>query len=200
LGCSAEASAEHPKTIINRSRYVASHGQKHMAAYHRGRRRARAVVGALFSSGIRQAILVLARARAWQVKYVPVEGAELYTSGVPMDEAQFRAAFVTYRAELAALPPPAERDAWQQAQANAACQRLAVITGIHPSASPASATQTTPGRGTGTTIPTPPPACRAATASGCCRQATWRSTEAYVISRGYLRTGPTVPPRLWKLA
>ncbi len=79
-----------------------------------------AVVCALLSSGIRQAILALARARARRVKYVPVDRAELYTNGVPMDEVQFRAAFAAYRAELDALPPPAERDAWQQAQANAA--------------------------------------------------------------------------------
>ncbi len=38
--------------------------------------------------------------------------------------AAFRAAFAAYRAELDVLPPPAERDTWQQAQANAACQRL----------------------------------------------------------------------------
>ncbi len=95
-----------------------------------------AVVCALLSSGIRQAILALAQARARQVKYVLVEGAELCANDVPMDEAQFRAAFGAYRAELDALSPPAEREAWQQAQANAACQRLAVITGTHPNAFP----------------------------------------------------------------
>ena len=125
-----------------------------------------AVVGALLSSGIRQAILSLARARARQVKHVPVDSAELYINGVPMDEAQFRAAFAAYRAQLDALPSPAERDPWQQAQANAACQRLAVITGTHPNAFPASAPPTTPGRGTRITIPTPPSTCRAAMSSG----------------------------------
>jgi hypothetical protein len=95
-----------------------------------------AVVGALLSSGIRQAILALARAQARRVKYVPVDGAELYTSGVPMDEVQFRAAFAAHRAELDALSLPAERDAWQQALANAAYQRLAVIAGTHPNAFP----------------------------------------------------------------
>jgi hypothetical protein len=53
-----------------------------------------------------------------------------------MDEAQFRAAFAAYQAELDELPPPAERDAWQTARQNAACQRLAVITGTHPNAFP----------------------------------------------------------------
>jgi hypothetical protein len=95
-----------------------------------------AVIGAVLSSGIRQAILTLARARARRVKYVPVDGAELYSNGVPLDEAQFRAVFAAYQAELDHLSPPAERDAWQQAQANAACQRLAVITGTHPNAFP----------------------------------------------------------------
>ena len=51
---------------------------------------------------------------------------------MPLDETQFRAVFAAYRAELDDLSPPAERDAWQQARANAACQRLAVITGTHP--------------------------------------------------------------------
>jgi hypothetical protein len=34
------------------------------------------------------------------------------------------------------LPPPAERDEWQNAQQHAASQRLAVITGTHPHAFP----------------------------------------------------------------
>jgi len=95
-----------------------------------------AVIGTLLSSGIRSAILALARSRARRVKYVPVDGAELYSNGVPLNEVQFRAVFAAYRAELDDLSPPAERDAWQQAQANAACQRLAVITGTHPDAFP----------------------------------------------------------------
>lgn len=79
---------------------------------------------------------MLAGARARRIKHVPVDGAELYANGVPMDEAQFRAAFAAYQAELDALPPPAERDEWQLAQQRAAVQRLAVITGTHPHAFP----------------------------------------------------------------
>ena len=95
-----------------------------------------AVVASFLNPGIRPAILTLARARAQRVRYVPVDGAELYANGVPMDEAQFRAAFAAYQAELDTLSPPAERDAWQTAQANAAIQRLAVITGTHPNTFP----------------------------------------------------------------
>jgi hypothetical protein len=36
------------------------------------------------------------------------------------------------QAELDMLPPPAERDPWQNAWQAAASQRLAVITGNHP--------------------------------------------------------------------
>jgi hypothetical protein len=95
-----------------------------------------AVIGALLSPSVGKGLLTLAGARARRIKHVPVDGAELYGNGVPMDEAQFRAAFAAYQAELNELPPPAERDAWQTAQQNAACQRLAVITGTHPHAFP----------------------------------------------------------------
>ena len=57
---------------------------------------------------------------------------ELYGNGVPMDEAQFRAVFAAYQAELESLPPPAERDQWQIAQQIAASRRLAVLTGTDP--------------------------------------------------------------------
>jgi hypothetical protein len=53
-----------------------------------------------------------------------------------MDEAQFRAAFVAYQAELDELPPPAERNEWGMKRQFAAAQRLAVITGTHPQAFP----------------------------------------------------------------
>jgi hypothetical protein len=95
-----------------------------------------AVIGALLSPSVGKGLLTLAGARARRIKHVPADGAELYGNGVPMDEAQFRAAFAAYQAELNKLPPPAERDAWQTAQQNAACQRLAVITGTHPHAFP----------------------------------------------------------------
>jgi hypothetical protein len=95
-----------------------------------------AVIGALLSPSVGKGLLILAGARARRIKHVPVDGAELYANGVPMAEAQFRAAFAAYQAELEALPPPAERDAWQTAQQHAASQRLAVITGTHPHAFP----------------------------------------------------------------
>jgi hypothetical protein len=79
---------------------------------------------------------MLAGARARRIKHVPVDGAELYANGVPMDEAQFRAAFAAYRAELDELPPPAVRNEWQMKRQYAAAQRLAVITGTHPQAFP----------------------------------------------------------------
>jgi hypothetical protein len=78
----------------------------------------------------------LASARARRIKHVPVNGAELYANGVPMDEAQFRAAFAAYQAELDTLSPPADRDEWQLAQQRDAVQRLAVITGTHPPSFP----------------------------------------------------------------
>ena len=91
-----------------------------------------AVIGALLSPSVGKGLLMLAGARARRIKHVPVDGAELYANGVPMDEAQFRAAFAAYQAELDALSPPAERDEWQLARQRAAVQRLAVITGTHP--------------------------------------------------------------------
>jgi hypothetical protein len=95
-----------------------------------------AIIGALLSPSAGKGLVTLAGARARRIKHVLVDGAELYANGMPMDEAQFRAAFAAYQAELDALPPPAERDAWQTAQQVAASQRLAVITGTHPHAFP----------------------------------------------------------------
>ena len=95
-----------------------------------------AVIGALLSPSVGKGLLALAGARARRIRHVPVDGAELYVNGVPMDEAQFRSAFAAYRAEMDTLPPPAERNQWQQAQQAAASQRLAVITGTHPHAFP----------------------------------------------------------------
>ena len=69
-----------------------------------------AVIGALLTPSVGKGLLMLAGARARRIKHVPVDGAELYANGVPMDEAQFRAAFAAYQAELDALSPPAERD------------------------------------------------------------------------------------------
>ena len=95
-----------------------------------------AVIGSLLSPSVGKGLLMLAGARARRIKHVPVDGAELYANGVPMDEAQFRGAFAGYQAELDALSPPAERDEWQLAQQRAAVQRLAVITGTHPQSFP----------------------------------------------------------------
>lgn len=95
-----------------------------------------AVIGALLSPSVGKGLLMLAGARARRIKHVPVDGAELYANGVPMDESQFRAAFAAYQAELDALSPPAERDEWELAEQRAAVQRLAVITGTHPQSFP----------------------------------------------------------------
>jgi soluble lytic murein transglycosylase-like protein len=100
-----------------------------------------AVIGALLSPSVGKGLLILAGARARRIKHVPVDGAELYSNGMPMDESQFRAAFAAYQAELDALPPPAERNEWQMKQQFAASQRLAVITGTHPHAFPQLADQ-----------------------------------------------------------
>jgi hypothetical protein len=95
-----------------------------------------AVIGALLSPSVGKGLLTLAGARARRIKHVPVGGAELYANGVPMDEAQFRAAFAAYQAELDELPPPGERNEWEMKRQFAAAQRLAVITGTHPQAFP----------------------------------------------------------------
>lgn len=95
-----------------------------------------AVIGALLSPSVGKGLVTLAGARARLIKHVPVDGADLYANGVPMDEAQFRSAFGAYQAELDVLPPPAERNEWQMKQQFAAAQRLAVITGTHPRAFP----------------------------------------------------------------
>jgi hypothetical protein len=91
-----------------------------------------AVIGALLSPSVAKGLLTLAGVRAHRVKHVPVDGGELYANGVPMDEAQFRAAFAAYQAELGELSPPAERNEWEMKRQYAAVQRLAVITGTHP--------------------------------------------------------------------
>lgn len=95
-----------------------------------------AIIAGLLSPSVGKGLLVLAGARARRIKHVPVDGAELYANGVPLDEAQFRAAFAAYQAELDTLSPPAERDKWQLAQQYAAVQRLSVITGTHPQSFP----------------------------------------------------------------
>jgi hypothetical protein len=95
-----------------------------------------AIIGALLSPSVGKGLLTLAGVRARQVKHVPVGGCELYASGVPMDEAQFRAAFAAYQAELDELPAPADRNEWEMKRQYAAAQRLAVITGTHPQAFP----------------------------------------------------------------
>jgi hypothetical protein len=95
-----------------------------------------AVIGALLSPSVGKGLAMLAGSRARRIKHVPVDGADLYANGVPMTEVQFRAVFAAYQAELDTLPPPGERDEWQQAQQRAAVQRLAVITGTHPQSFP----------------------------------------------------------------
>jgi hypothetical protein len=94
------------------------------------------VLGTLAAPGFIAAVLRLARARAQKVQHVVAGGADLYRCGVPMTESQFREMFATYRAELAKLPPPAERTDWEMKQQFEAAQRLAVLTGRHPNAFP----------------------------------------------------------------
>jgi hypothetical protein len=65
-----------------------------------------AVIGPLLSPSVGEGLIALAGARAPRIKHVPVDDAELYANGVPMDEAQFRSAFGAYQAELDALPRP----------------------------------------------------------------------------------------------
>jgi hypothetical protein len=95
-----------------------------------------AIIGALLSPSAGTALLTLAAARARRVKHMPIDGAEMYTKGIPLDEAQFRAVFAAYQAELEELPPPAARNEWEMKRQYAASQRLAVITGTHPHAFP----------------------------------------------------------------
>jgi hypothetical protein len=94
------------------------------------------VIGAVAGSGLTRAIRQLATARARRVQHVPADGADLYHNGVPLTEAQFRAVFAAYQAELAELAPPAERTEWELKRQFAAAQRLAVLTGTHPHAFP----------------------------------------------------------------
>src|ERR1700722_16375417 len=44
-----------------------------------------AVIGSLLSPSVGKGLLMLAGARARRIKHVPVDGAELYPNGVPMD-------------------------------------------------------------------------------------------------------------------
>jgi hypothetical protein len=94
------------------------------------------VLGTLASPGFIAAVLRLARARAQRVRHVACSGADLYRCGVPLTESQFREMFATYQAELAELPPPAERTEWEMKRQFAAAQRLAVLSGTHPQAFP----------------------------------------------------------------
>jgi len=94
------------------------------------------VLATLAAPGFIAAVLKLARARARRVKYVNVSGADLYSSGVPMTETQFREVFAAYQAALKKLPPPTERGEWDMERQYAAARRLAVLTGTHPQAFP----------------------------------------------------------------
>lgn len=95
-----------------------------------------AVAGALLSPGLARAVLALARARAQRVKYVPASGADLYSNGVPLTEAQFRGAFAAMQADLDRLPAPAERNEWEFEQQYAAVNRFSMLAGTYPHAFP----------------------------------------------------------------
>jgi hypothetical protein len=94
------------------------------------------VLATLVSPGFTGAVLKVAQARARRVKHIDVSGADLYRSGVPMTETQFREVFAAYQAALDELPQPAQRGEWDMKRQYAAAQRLAVLTGTHPHAFP----------------------------------------------------------------
>ncbi len=89
-------------------------------------------VGAFADRALTGSVGKLARARSQRVHHVPASGTDLFNDGVPLTEVQFREVFATYQAELAELPPPAERSEWEMKRQFAAAQRLAVLTGTHP--------------------------------------------------------------------
>jgi hypothetical protein len=94
------------------------------------------VLTTLVTPGFTGAILQLARARARRVKHIDASGADLYSSGVPMTEGQFREMFAAYQAALDELPSPGERTEWDMERQFAAARRVAVATGTHPHAFP----------------------------------------------------------------
>lgn len=94
------------------------------------------VLATLVAPGFTTAVFKLARARAQRVKHIDVSGTDLYLSGVPLSETQFRDVFAAYQAALEELPPPAKRTEWEMEQQFAAARRLAVLSGTHPHAFP----------------------------------------------------------------
>lgn len=99
---------------------------------------------------------------------------------MPMDEAQFRAAFAAYQTELDTLSPPGDRDEWQLAQQRAAIQRLAVITGTHPQSFPNIGNPDQAWEWYRDNNPYATGAFRAAMLFGCYRRATSRPTDPCV--------------------
>lgn len=94
------------------------------------------VLATLVAPGFAAAVFKLARARAQRVKHIDVSGTDLYLSGVPLSETQFRDVFAAYQAALEELPLLAKRTEWEMEQQFAAARRLAVLTGTHPHAFP----------------------------------------------------------------
>jgi hypothetical protein len=94
------------------------------------------VLTTLVSPGFTAAVIRLARTRAQRVKHVPVSGTDLYNSGVPMTEAQFREVFAAFQAALDALPPAGERNEQDMQRQFEAARQLAVLAGTHPQAFP----------------------------------------------------------------
>jgi hypothetical protein len=94
------------------------------------------IVASLVAPTVAKGLWALVTVRARRVKRVPVDGDDLYSNGVPMDEAQFRAIFAACQTELDELGPVADRNEWQLKQGFAAANRLAVLTGTHPHAFP----------------------------------------------------------------
>ncbi len=94
------------------------------------------IAGALASPGFTGALVRLAKTRAQRVEHVPATGADLYSNGVPLTEAQFRDAFAAMHDELDQLSPPAERSEWELKRQYAAVNRFSVLAGTYPHAYP----------------------------------------------------------------
>lgn len=95
-----------------------------------------AVVGALVSPGVTRALGALASARAQRIEHVAATGTQLFSYGVPLDEAQFREAYAAYRAVQDRQGPAAERNRWQAAEGVDAVRKFSVLTGTAPAAFP----------------------------------------------------------------
>lgn len=95
------------------------------------------ILGALAATGLIAALLKLAKARAQQVKHVPVSGTDLWVNGVPLTGEQFRELYAALQADLNQLPPLGERSSDDMERQYVAVRRFSVLTGTFPQAFPA---------------------------------------------------------------